>query len=157
MTSSTPGLRARGSAVVRLSLALMVAIFIGGAIFRVATGHHARTVTATGAVYEFYASPAKVSCEFDRSGSSPAGHEIYCEFASFTFASHVTMNADGVIHVCHGANCGSNAGLNTPTFLAPTRVVSDPIACTVLRVGVTCQLPSGVGFTMTPTSIVTLK
>ena len=156
MSSTTPGLKRRGSFVVRGSLALMVALFLVAAGVRMSHHHTTSVVHATGSVYEFYASPQQVSCEFDTETGSTQ-HSIYCEYASSTFAQHVVMTSTGHITVCRSINCGSNAGLGTPTFLAPTHVVGAPITCVVLSHGTTCTLPSGRGFTITPTTITELS
>ncbi len=155
MGSPTVGLRKRGSLIVRGSLAIMVVLFGGAAIYRSVHQRSAsKVITVTAPIYEFYASPDTFSCELDNPGTSSSIRPgAYCEKATPTRTANVVLSPSGSLKVCVGLQCGSNAGLNTPTFFSPTIVKSGPFTCAVGSNDVTCRVVNGKGFRMTMTSI----
>ena len=157
MTSRPAGLRQRGSLIVRGSLALMIVLFAGAAVYRsIAPSSHVHH--ATSAAYEFFASPKKFSCELDvASATSTLPTQAYCEMSTASRTAHVTLLPSGDYSTCVGPTCGSNAAIDTPTFVAPSTVVSGPFRCSVGVAEVTCRVASGVGFRMTTTAITPVR
>jgi len=110
-------------------------------------------VTASTANYEFDATPAGIQCELDVNFADMGTriNQAYCESGTTSHVQHVTMTPSGTLTLCHGMNCGSNAGEGTPTFYRGTVVVSGPFRCTIATSSVTCRVRDGRGFIIGPT------
>ena len=160
MTTTPPGLRKQGNMVVRGALAIMIILLIAQAL-----GHRAASTAPTGTmtlgllhepsysvIYEFYG-PHGTSCEMGYVSATNA--YAYCVTIS-PKTEYIQMNTKGVYKTCVGPNCGSNAGLNTPTLSAGIRVVEGPFTCTTVSDGVQCRLASGRGFSINATTITKL-
>ena len=99
---------------------------------------------------------AQISCELDvhltSAGSKPI-NEAYCMSYTAKLVHNVRLAPSGIVKICVGASCGSNAGDGTPDFSPGTRVRSGPFTCVVEARAVRCVVASGRGFVIDTASI----
>ncbi len=145
-----------------LSLALVVAATAAGpaGASTPPTVKVVTVVTTTVPVYEFTTwfgvSAVEVSCEIDhhlKVSATAVANVAYCMSTSKRLTHNVTVSSVGVVKTCVGPQCGSNAGLGTPSFYPGTEVRSGPFACVVSAHAVTCREHGERGFVITATSI----
>jgi hypothetical protein len=63
------------------------------------------------------------------------------------------MSADGSLRTCYGMQCGSNAGLNTPTLDYGDSTGVGPFKCTSTVAAMVCTVTSGKGFSISRAGI----
>jgi hypothetical protein len=69
----------------------------------------------------------------------------------------VAMSADGSLRTCNGTQCGSNAGVNTPTLAYGDSTGVGPFRCTSTPNAMNCTVTSGKGFSISRTGITSLN
>jgi hypothetical protein len=110
-------------------------------------GHFIPGTTGT---YEFLSPSSNISCEITYSPGAPES-SAYCETNSPT--QSVTMTADGTLKTCSGAECGSNAGVGTPTLAYGDSTGIGPFRCTSTVMGMVCTAVGGKGFKISTSGI----
>ncbi len=65
----------------------------------------------------------------------------------------MTLATDGTLTECSGANCLSNAGVNTPTLAYGQSITLGPFTCASSTAGMKCTLANGDGFLMSSSGI----
>ena len=105
-----------------------------------------RFIPATTPVYEFYSPSQNISCEIDYVTSGTPTESVLCTTMSPT--QSVVMSADGSLRTCFGMQCGSNAGLNTPTLAYGDSTAVGPFKCTSTKAAMICTVTSGKGFSI---------
>ena len=105
-------------------------------------------IPATAPVYEFYSPSKNISCEIDYGTIDPGAptQSVLCETISPT--QSVVMSADGSLRTRYGLQCGSNAGLNTPTLAYGDTTGVGPFRCTSTVAAMICTVTSGKGFSI---------
>ncbi len=63
------------------------------------------------------------------------------------------MSADGSLRTCYGMQCGSNAGVNTPTLAYGDSTGVGPFTCTSTLAAMICTVTGGKGFRISRTGI----
>jgi hypothetical protein len=118
-----------------------------------ATTSSGQFIPATTPVYEFYSPSQNISCEIDYGTVDPGttSQSVYCETMSPT--QSVVMAPDGSLKTCYGMQCGSNAGLNTPTLAYGDSTGVGPFRCTSTMSAMICTVTSGKGFSISRSSI----
>jgi hypothetical protein len=117
-----------------------------------APGHF---IPAATPVYEFYSPSHNISCEIDYATSGTPTDSVLCTTMSPT--QSVVMSADGSLRTCYGEQCGSNAGLNTPTLAYGDSTGVGPFRCTSTLAAMICTVTSGKGFNISRTGITTIN
>ena len=102
--------------------------------------------TATGG--EFVSPSGNISCEVN---FSPQTQGALC--LTLSPPRSVNMTVDGTLTQCVGAQCLSNAGVDTPTLAYGTATGVGPFRCVSATTGVTCTVTSGKGFTINTAGI----
>ncbi len=110
-------------------------------------------IPATTPVYEFYSPSQNISCEIDYGTIDPgtSTQSVLCETISPTRS--VVMAPDGSLRTCYGMQCGSNAGLNTPTLAYGDTTGVGPFRCTSTVAAMNCTVTSGRGFSISRAGI----
>lgn len=108
-------------------------------------------IPATIPVYEFYSPSRNISCEIDDAPGATTTQSVLCETISPT--KSVVMSSDGALQTCYGMQCGSNAGLNTPTLAYGDSTGAGPFKCTSTVGGMVCTVSNGKGFSISRASI----
>jgi len=115
-----------------------------------APGHF---IPATTPVYEFYSPSQNISCEIDY--VLRGTQSVLCTTMSPT--QSVVMSAEGSLRTCYGAQCGSNAGVNTPTLAYGDSTGVGPFRCTSTVAAMICTVTSGKGFSISRSGITTIN
>jgi hypothetical protein len=116
-----------------------------------ATSATGRFIPATTPVYEFYSPSRNISCEIDYSSGTAATQSVLCETISPT--QSVVMSADGTLRTCYGMQCGSNAGVNTPTLAYGDSTGAGPFKCASTVAAMVCTVTTGKGFSISRAAI----
>jgi hypothetical protein len=113
-----------------------------------APGHF---IPATTPVYEFYSPSQNVTCEIDYGTGANSTQTVQCGTISPTRS--VVLSADGSLKTCDGEQCGSNAGLNTPTLAYGDSTGVGPFICRSTLAGMVCAVTGGEGFSISRAGI----
>jgi hypothetical protein len=114
------------------------------------TASEGRFIPGTTGTYEFLSPSSNISCEITYSPGAPES-SAYCETNSPT--QSVTMTADGTLKTCSGPECGSNAGVGTPTLAYGDSTGVGPFLCTSTVMGMVCTATGGKGFKIATSGI----
>jgi len=99
--------------------------------------------------FEFYGqtpSGAKISCELNLAVQWSTSEDAYCVSIEMNHVHSATLSASGKLSLCDGDQCGSNAGMNTPTLAVGSQILSGGFTCLVLSDSVACETTSHQGF-----------
>jgi len=97
---------------------------------------------------EFYSPTKNISCEIDDTSTLK---QAFC--LTVSPPQSVTMDVDGTLEKCAGAQCLGNAGDDTPTLDYGSATGVGPFRCVSATTGVTCTVPNGTGFEISRSGI----
>jgi hypothetical protein len=103
---------------------------------------------------EFYSPSRNISCEIDYNFGASSISQAYC--LTVTPQQSATLKLDGSLVKCSGANCLSNAGLNTPELPYGTSISLGPFICLSTTSGMRCTLANGAGYVISTSGVAAL-
>lgn len=112
------------------------------------------TASASSGVHRFVALPGANAPECELASSVPGlGTFVYCVVGP-KHALSVEMRGDGVLHVCHGTRCLSDAPENVRILGYGTSIRVGPFRCAATRRGMRCTvIRLGHGFVLDRTGL----
>jgi hypothetical protein len=119
-----------------------------------ASGTSSTLVPQTAHTTEFYSPTKNISCELDSGDGPSALSAALC--LTLTPARSATLTTDGTVALCTGAQCLSNAGVDTPTLPYGTSITLAPFTCLSTRAAMRCTLASGAGFAISISGVAAL-
>jgi len=161
--SQVPGLKRRGSLVVRLSLAFMVVVFLTAAVTRSVQHHGSATTTQAGPNgpgFLFTTDHGAIQCRMTVTRGGIASATV-CQSHAPTLNQIVTLQATGALEANRGYLVAplnlSVPGLTPQSPSAGTQYSVASYLCTVRTTAVTCSVSGGKGFTITTSTVSYLR
>jgi hypothetical protein len=105
----------------------------------------------------YFAPPVpEIACQLDTAFVANGIKEpafAYCTTDTTKRMQEITLYTSGKMKSCVKSGCSSNGDPSDPLFKPGTSITSGPFTCVVSWMTVTCRLPDGVGFAITPSSL----